>query len=131
MIQSYSSGIPPTTTGSGVSRAVYDLQMIGFAAVPLEVLRSRRAEIEAAFRRLSLGRPILCRSIVSCDGPPFALLFEDATLGGRVKRLRNGRTVCASITPTGVVTIGTLPGMRRVSNRTSQIAELLAVASGS
>ena len=48
---------------SGVSRAVYDLQMIGFAAVPLEVLRSRRAEIEAAFRRLSLEDPSFAEAL--------------------------------------------------------------------
>jgi hypothetical protein len=39
---------------SGVSRAVYDLQMIGFTGIPADNLTARSADIEAAFRRLSL-----------------------------------------------------------------------------
>lgn len=37
-----------------VSKAVYDLQMIGLADVPLEELQGRRAEIEHAFQALSV-----------------------------------------------------------------------------
>lgn len=38
-----------------ISKAVYDLQMIGLVDIPLETLQARRADIEGAFRSLSVG----------------------------------------------------------------------------